>query len=89
MTKKNVHEKIHEKIFISIVEQLCKELECDLIELGSVLRMTNVRKEISDSLHFTRYHCLPERCKACKENIPHDSYIFDSESIFTNNQKKG
>ena len=82
MTKKDVHEKIHEKIFIQTVEKICKELGCDLVELAEAMKNSYIQKDISDSIHLNRWGCLPDRCRACTENIPHDSHIFDTESIY-------
>lgn len=82
MTKQAVHEKIHEKIFIQTIEKICKELDCDLLELAEAIKNTYIQKDITDAIHLKKWGCTQNRCRACKENIPHDSHLFDTESIY-------
>ncbi len=66
---------------IRVISKLAEELNCDIEEITAVIYDNEVKNSIIRMVHFNKYNCSPEFCKACKRKIPHDSHIFDSESI--------
>lgn len=78
----NLYTRAMTDYLIQVAKKLSKEFDCDIGQLAQAMDSTQVKKIISDQVHFDKYLCSPYRCKACKRNIPHDSHIFDNESIY-------
>lgn len=76
------YEKAQKSLLISTVMNLTEEFNCDIAQIAEALNSKNVKKALSDQVHFDKYLCSPYRCKACKRKIPHDDPIFDNEPIY-------
>lgn len=63
--------KSEKTLLLEIVNRICEELDCSIIDFASALQSNVVTQEIGVTIHWQKYGKSPKECLECRTGNPH------------------